>query len=540
MSDLFYIVINMSLTANYVILGVILVRQLLKKSPKIISYILWSVVAFRLVVPFSFKSTLSLLPKNIDTTPIPNNIALSETPQINSGISVVDMVVNNSLPVQANSYTNSVNPLQIYEFIFMLIWVIGIVVFLGYYIYSILKLKRQLKNSEHLEGNIYEAKNLKTPFVLGCIKPKIYLPKDLSLEERKYICLHEQIHIYRKDYIIKSLGFLILAIHWFNPLVWISFILMNKDMEYSCDESVLKALDSNVKKSYAMSLVNLASEKPLVSRIAFGEGDVKGRVKNVLNYRKRNLGILVVSVVSAVVIGIGLMSNPVSGSEEEIPEVTTENASNENIDSNDKATNFTENNVTEEVINNYILVGESNPTNGLFYLGMSSEEALEKIYEVNLETDLSINLDPNATYVDEVLRVMEELENYDELMYELTVSDLIHLYFDKDKILKEVMIQQPSTIANYDDILNYKQENKSGSFYLSTMITEKFVNLRSTKDDLLEYYGEPDQFIEKPFGDLYIYEINQDLDLMFIVVGGEEGTTPFVYRISYGENYPVN
>ena len=299
MSELFLFVSKMSLTASYVILFVILIRIPLKKAPKFISYALWGVVAFRLIIPFSFESMFSLMPRNTNTVPIPHNIIYQQNPQINSGIEVVNSFISDSLSVEIGTY----------------IWVLGIIVLLVYNFASILNLKRQLKSAQLIEQNIYETENLKTPFVLGLIRPKIYLPTELSKEERRYILLHEQTHIHRKDHIIKMFAFLILSIHWFNPLVWIAFKMMSVDMEFSCDERVLKELDKDIKKIYATSLLSFATDSRILngSPIAFGEGNVKGRIKNVLNYRKPSFWTVVVSIITVIIVGIALVANPKQG-----------------------------------------------------------------------------------------------------------------------------------------------------------------------------------------------------------------------------------
>jgi len=310
MSELFFSVLNMSLTASYVIIFVVLVRLLLKKAPKISSYALWGVVAFRLIIPSSFESMFSIMPRNTNAVPIPHDIIYQQNPQINSGIEVLDSFVNNSLP--APIIGASVNPLQIYVEIGAYLWVLGIIALLVYSLVSILILKRQLKNAELIEQNIFEAKNLKTPFVLGLIRPKIYLPDRLNATERNYILLHEQTHIRRKDHIIKILAFLTLSIHWFNPLVWIAFMLMSTDMELSCDEQVLKEMDEDIKKPYANSLLSLATGRYIFNGnpLAFGEGNVKGRIKNVLNYKKPRFWVVVIAAIIAVAIGVGLLANP--------------------------------------------------------------------------------------------------------------------------------------------------------------------------------------------------------------------------------------
>ncbi|WIV12912.1 M56 family metallopeptidase [Proteiniborus sp. MB09-C3] len=310
MSELFLSVINMSLTASYVILFVIVIRLLLKKTPKLISYALWGVVAFRLIIPFSFESMFSLLPRSTNTVPIPRDIIYQQIPHINSGIEVFDSFVSQLLP--APTIGASVNPLQIYIEIGSYIWILGTLMLLIYSLASVLLLKKQLNSAQLIEQNIYEFKNLKTPFVLGLIRPKIYLPVGLNIEERSYILLHEQTHIQRKDHIIKILAFLILSIHWFNPLVWIAFMLMSTDMELSCDERVLREMNEDIKKSYANSLLSIATGKHILngSPLAFGEGNVKRRIKNVLNYKRPRFWVIVLSVIIATAVGIGLLANP--------------------------------------------------------------------------------------------------------------------------------------------------------------------------------------------------------------------------------------
>ncbi len=318
-NSIFISILNKSFIASYVIIIVILIRLLLKKSPKIFSYLLWSVVAFRLAIPFSINSVLSLLPKRINTTPIPIDVAMQTTPQINGGFVVIEKT---SIATVAPSLDFvSVSPLQVYATLGMIIWVVGIIGLLSYSIISIVKLKKQLSKAYLVEGNIYEVSNLKTPFVFGVLKPIIYLPNSLTDDERKYIIKHEQVHIKRKDYVVKVFAFVLLTIYWFNPLVWVAFILMNKDMEYSCDESVLKELqldaDISIKKSYATSLVTLATEKKVFngSPLAFGEGNVKGRVKNVLQYKKPKFWIVLISVIVLIVVLIGLFLNPKNNEE---------------------------------------------------------------------------------------------------------------------------------------------------------------------------------------------------------------------------------
>ena len=273
MIELFLAVLKMSITASYVILCVIIVRLLLKKAPKTISYALWAVVAFRLVIPISFDSMFSLLPRNADIAPIYDAI-LRHSPQIESAAESAASLSADPLPVP--HFEANADPIWIYVKAASYIWFLGIMALLVYSLVSTLLLKRQLKNARSTEENIFEANNLETPFLLGIIKPKIYLPAGLDDAERSYILLHEQTHIRRKDHIIKAFAFLTLSVHWFNPLAWIAFRLMTADMELSCDEKVLKEMDGDIRKPYAATLLSLAAGRHILSGnpLAFGEGDV--------------------------------------------------------------------------------------------------------------------------------------------------------------------------------------------------------------------------------------------------------------------------
>ena len=308
MDSLFLHVINMSITAGYVIIFVAAIRLLLKKLPKIYSYMLWLAVLFRLVCPFSFESMLSLIPKNIN---IPQDIAYSAKPEISSGIAAVDNIINNVLPAPLNEAA-SINPMQVWLAVGEAIWIAGIAVLLIYSVFTAVKLRRNLRYAKHIENNIFITDSFKTPFVFGIINPGIYLPSNLSESERSYVLLHEQTHIKRADHIVKPVFFLITCIHWFNPLVWLAFYLMSEDMELSCDEKVVKQMGSNIKKEYSASLLSMSTGRKIVGGcpLAFGENNTKGRIKNILNYKRPAFWVLAVVVIVIVVIIAGLIANP--------------------------------------------------------------------------------------------------------------------------------------------------------------------------------------------------------------------------------------
>ncbi|MDR3289013.1 MAG: M56 family metallopeptidase [Peptococcaceae bacterium] len=307
MEKLFLIVLNMSLTASFVIAAIMLARLPLKKAPKLISYALWAVAGFRLVFPFTLTGIFSLLPFN--AAPIPPDIAMQAIPRLNSGISVVDNTLSASLPAAMSGA--SVNPLQIWLFIGAHLWLFGVAVMLLYSVVSIILLKRRLRGAALSEDNFYEAENLKTPFVIGLFRPKIYLPAGLSDDERRYILLHERTHIRRRDHAVKMFAYLVLCVHWFNPFAWAAFWLLGADMEMSCDERVMKELGGDIKTAYSLSLVRVAAGRKILngSPLAFGEGGMKERVKNVLNFKKKSRLLIIAAVALAVVLSMGFAVN---------------------------------------------------------------------------------------------------------------------------------------------------------------------------------------------------------------------------------------
>ncbi|MDR7810234.1 M56 family metallopeptidase [Lacrimispora sp.] len=307
MERIFLSVLNMSLTASFVIAAIILARIPLKRAPKIISYALWAVAGFRLVFPFTLEGAFSLLPFN--STPIPQDIAVQAVPRIDSGITVIDKAVSAALP--AATPVTSINPLQIWIFIGTCIWLLGIAFMLIYSFVSIAVLKRRLRSATLMEGNLYEAENLKTPLVIGIFKPKIYIPAGLTDEEHCFIVLHERTHIRRHDHAVKMFAYLVLCLHWFNPLAWAAFVLMGADMEMSCDECVIRRLGGEIKSAYSLSLVRVASGHKILngSPLAFGEGGMKERIKNVLNFKKPSKVIITLAIVLVAVMSAGFAVN---------------------------------------------------------------------------------------------------------------------------------------------------------------------------------------------------------------------------------------
>ncbi len=318
MDKVFLQILNMSITSSYVILFIILIRFLLRKAPKIYSYVLWSVAFFRLLIPISFKSILSVIPVNPQTIPI--DLSTANNPVIESGINTLDGILNSSLP--KTIVGESGNPIQVWVSLGITIWITGIVLLIVYSVTTTLKLNKILKPSNLLRDNIYETEGMEIPFVFGFIKPRIYIPHGLFESEKDYIIRHEETHIRRKDHIIKVLTFTIATLHWFNPLVWIAYLLMNKDMELSCDEAVVMKMGSGIKQDYSASLLRLSIGNNILggSPLAFGGKNTKSRIKNILDYKKPKFWVSFIAVIVLIFVSVILLSNPSSNSVKIDPE----------------------------------------------------------------------------------------------------------------------------------------------------------------------------------------------------------------------------
>lgn len=319
--QLFLQIINMSITASYVICAVLIIRFLLKKAPKKYAYALWSVVAFRLCCPVSFQSVFSLFSlKLFDMTKaqsrnsaslqyVPHNIGMMKQPEVTVGIPAVNSVISGSLPEATPMY--SANPMQIWIAIGMYLWCMGMAVLMLYSVISYVSLKYCMWNAILLEGNVYQSDKVRSPFLLGIFRPKIYIPFGLDAQTYSYVLTHERYHLKRRDHVIKLLAFLLLIIHWFNPLCWLAFTLMIRDMEMSCDEKVLSGTE-NIRKEYSTTLLSFAENRrfPSPSPLAFGETGVKKRIKNVLNWKQPTLMVTLFAVVLCVGVLIACSANP--------------------------------------------------------------------------------------------------------------------------------------------------------------------------------------------------------------------------------------
>lgn len=310
MDAVFLKLLNMSITASWLILAVVVLRLLLKKAPKWVSCALWVLVGLRLVLPFSFESVFSLIPSAQTVSP---DIIYSQTPGITSGIPAINDALN---PIISGSFAPipeaSANPLQIWTAVASYVWLIGIAAMLLYAATSYLRLRRRVKASIHVRDNLWICDDIKTPFILGIFKPRIYLPSGMGEATEAHVVAHENAHLKRRDHLWKPLGFLLLAVYWFNPLCWLAYILLCRDIELACDEKVIRGMEKGDVLAYSEALLSCSVPRRMVMAcpLAFGEVGVKERIKTVLNYKKPAFWVIVAAVTACIVVAVCFLTNP--------------------------------------------------------------------------------------------------------------------------------------------------------------------------------------------------------------------------------------
>lgn len=312
MSELFLDILNVSIMAGWTVLAVLILRLVLKKAPAWTRCALWAVVGLRLVWPFYLESSFSLIPS---TRTLPEVALYSILPEVSTGVEMLDEVINPSFSETfASDWSNSVNPLQVYTFICGVVWLVGVAVMAVYAIVSYLRLRRQVSVSLSAGENVYLCDRVQTPFILGIVKPKIYLPSDLAQDKWEYILAHERAHLARKDHWWKPVGFALLAVHWFNPLLWLAYVLLCRDMEQACDQRVIHDMAEEEKKNYTCTLLECSVSRRSIGAcpLAFGETGVKQRIKAVLDYKKPALWIIIAAVVVCAAAAVCFLTQPVS------------------------------------------------------------------------------------------------------------------------------------------------------------------------------------------------------------------------------------
>ncbi len=431
MEKLFLNLLEMSLIGSYVILAVLFTRVFLQKFPKIYSYLLWTVVFFRLLCPVTLESTMSILPeptKGVDFSRFGDLQPVEQVKNPENTTIFPDSPSSTPIDVQSNEVTETSvtekKNLSLLK-ILLFIWFIGIFFASGYSLFSLFKLKKMLKSAVHFEKNIYFIDTSDSPFVFGLWKPKIYLPAQVTEEELSYIIAHEQEHIRRFDHFTRLICHFAVMLHWFNPLVWLAYYSSENDMEQSCDEAVLKEESVKVRGEYARTLLKFSGDANFMTPLAFSESNTKGRVKNIMKMKKRKLwaSCLVAMVVFCMLVACG--TNQSDKTDSIIPILMSENTPYHQgaMEKGEKAVYFSEN-AEQEIswaLGEYSFqkgtdnlnklqweILESSPTisnvseGDTLYLVNAGELELELI--LFLSNSMIFSLPPNVdiTYVDEL------------------------------------------------------------------------------------------------------------------------------------------
>ena len=311
MAAVFLKLLNLSISASWLVLAVLVLRLVSKRSPKWMNVLLWGIVALRLMLPFSIESALSLIPSA--ETLSPEVVQFDPAPTITSGVEFIDNAVNPSLSESfAAAPLASVNPLYVWTYLAGWVWLIGLGAMLLYALVSYLRLRRRVSVSLCVRGNIYLCDAISSPFILGVVKPRIYLPSGLDEVQRQNVLSHERAHLARRDHWWKPLGFALLAVYWFNPVLWLAYTLLCRDIELACDERVIRTMDESAVKTYSTVLLacSMPRKAAITCPLAFGEVGVKERVKNALHYKKPAFWVVAVSVVVCTVVAVCFLTNP--------------------------------------------------------------------------------------------------------------------------------------------------------------------------------------------------------------------------------------
>ena len=305
MSALFLKILNMSVCASWIAAAVLVLRFCLKRAPKWVNVLLWGFVAARLICPISIESALSLIPRAD---------AISSAVLTAPGQTAAAPVIGGAAAAGA-----AANPLQTWIPILAWVWLAGVVVLFLYTTVSTLRLRRQVCEAVRLRGNIYQSEQVASPFVLGTFQPRIYLPYRMGSRDQQHVIAHEQAHLRRGDHLWKPLGFLLLTIHWFNPLMWLSYVLLCRDIELACDEKVIKELGFEQRADYMQALVSCSVSRRRIAAcpLAFGEIGVKERVKSVMNYKKPTFWIILAAIIACIVLAVCFLTDPVASRTEQ-------------------------------------------------------------------------------------------------------------------------------------------------------------------------------------------------------------------------------
>lgn len=429
MTAVFQTVLNMSITGAYIAAAIIVLRLVMKKLPKRFSYALWLILGIRLLCPISFSSAISLFnlvkPDTAESsvtsqmTYIPQNIGHDPQPQITAAPPILDNTVNEAITESLPPPTpeNSADPMQIVLFIAAIVWIVGVTVMAAYTVISYFSVRKKLVGATLLRDNIYISPDIPTPFVYGTIRPKIYIPEGISEADTEYILAHERTHIRCGDHIVKLVAMAALCLHWFNPLVWASYKLMTKDMELSCDEKAVSRFDRDVRKDYANALLNISARQNHISLggiLAFGESNIKSRIKGVLAAKKPTVIVTAVSVIAVAAAAVCLLTNAKSSAEDAPREMRTQHIV------------FPFHEMDKTVYNAEIFDGSPFAVNFSLPVGWryAVPEEDGEVYCANLWSPMNI-LDENANVMGTIAFNRFELSDYDDSNYRSVYNQIM-------------------------------------------------------------------------------------------------------------------
>lgn len=471
---MFFNLLNMSVTACWLILAVILFRLVIKKSPKWINCLLWGLVGLRLVLPFSIESIFSLIPS---ADIVPEKYFYYEGAALENTVSF-DVVSNPNPAFDGNvvyETSTSVDRLQLFDMKATLVWFIGVCILAIYAFVSCLRIYLKIREKARLSGNIYICDNIDTPFIFGITKPKICLPSSMAEEDREFVIYHEKAHLKRKDFLWKPLGFIMLTVYWFNPLIWVAYILFCRDIEAACDEKVIKERGNVIKKEYSLALINCSVSRKLVTAcpLAFGEVGVKGRVKSILNYKRPTFWVIAISIVICFIVSLFFFTSPEKQVSDDLKSF---------VDSEIIATQ--KNNYDN---NNYSCVSwdaidiKNDGNNTTLYIRFTYQEYSQKDGEISLET---------ATHCPAVIEVKDSGNKYELVSYREaedgseyvnSIQDMFPMYlwskvFDEQEYLEKQdakcyisamqyfnngLHEEFSNIDDYRDVIPLIEENST-------------------------------------------------------------------------------
>ena len=505
MNTLFLKIFEMSVTACWVVLAVILMRLILTRAPKWIRVILWSFVGLRLVLPFSIESIFSMIPR-VSSSPI--TIYETETQAI-----VLDLpLFNQNIDSLTPNVGDSADPLQILIFVISIVWILGVIAMLGYLLITYLKIKSKVKEAVLLEGNIWVCDNVTTPFILGVIKPKIYLPSSMDKSDIEFVIAHEKAHLRRLDHLWKPFAFLLLCVYWFNPLLWLAYTLLCRDIELACDEKVLNELGTEVKKPYCEALLNCSINRKTISAcpLAFGENGIKRRVKSVLSFKPAGIIITALSVSLAIIVAITFLTDP----------------ENEDVKPNDLNVSQTENshNVNFATNNNVVISANSfGIDDGKPYIAITlknnSDQNVVLYGQDFFILDGDKIVEPNGTVIYEPLQFMLKSGESDAM-----TLDLQDYTLEDNKVYRLVKNFQIEGIEKtYGGFIDFKIDNRE--------VKGAFLSCVGTTDD--------NDYIDNAFGSVPLYLFGDDNVLYSNEYNGKEHIIKHWYPVGKLKKFNV-